>query len=79
MMNSNRQGDQAESLRRRTRQNKIREERSINVYSLPPRSEVHKKRKKVMLKYPMVRLLLVLFILIVLIAVFISIQIGSNV
>ncbi|WP_158735302.1 hypothetical protein [Alteribacillus sp. YIM 98480] len=79
MTNSSRQGDQAESLRKRTHQNKISEDRSIDVNSLPPRSEAHKKRKKVMLKYPMIRFLLILFILIVLIAVFVSIQIGSNV
>ncbi|MFB4163456.1 hypothetical protein ACE1TI_06345 [Alteribacillus sp. JSM 102045] len=73
-MNSNRQGDQAENLRRRAQRKKLNRNSSIDVTSLPPRKEVHKK--KVRMNFPMARLLLLLFIFIVLIAAAVFFLIG---
>lgn len=55
--------DQAERLRQKIE--KVNHPSAEN-FSLPPRSEVHrnkKKRTKVKLKYPLIRLLVLLFIL----------------
>ncbi|GGJ59977.1 peptidase M23 [Anoxybacillus voinovskiensis] len=57
--------DQAEQLRKQM-EGKTEENKEPDVLSLPPRSEVHKtkeKKTKWKIKYPLVRLLLLFFIL----------------
>ncbi|WP_096200992.1 hypothetical protein [Bacillus sp. FJAT-45350] len=63
--------DQAEDLRKQVLQ--VEEEVSANeISSLPPRREVHKKKQtkqtKIKIKFPIVRLLLILFFLVVILA-----------
>lgn len=56
--------DQAERLRQRIE--KVPEMNSEDMGSLPPRSDLHRKRKKktkVKVKYPLIRLLVLFFIL----------------
>jgi LysM repeat protein len=60
--------DQAQLLRNRMNTNTEEENSSIDMLELPPRSRVHKvkdekKKTKVKLKYPMVRFLALLFVL----------------
>ncbi len=62
--------DQAGELRKQMEQVENVEE--INLSSLPPRSEYHKvkksKKRKFRIRFPLVRLFLILFLLIVILA-----------
>ncbi|OLO42611.1 hypothetical protein BTR23_00940 [Alkalihalophilus pseudofirmus] len=62
--------DQAGELRKQMEQVENAEE--INLSSLPPRSEFHKvkknKKRKFRIRFPLVRLFLILFLLIVILA-----------
>ncbi|MBB5323446.1 LysM repeat protein [Anoxybacillus tepidamans] len=60
--------DRAEQLRKQIEDRKQKKETEIDVLSLPPRSEVHKekqtkKKTKWKIKYPLIRLLALFFIL----------------
>ncbi|WP_100407172.1 hypothetical protein [Bacillus solitudinis] len=63
--------DQARSLRKQMKQ--FKKEESIKKVSLPPRGEYHRnrrsKRMKVKITFPVIRLLLMLFLLLVILAV----------
>lgn len=69
--------DQAEKLRRRIERKDFTEGRVVERVQLPPRNSVHKKKKKTnkwKLKYPIIRILVVFFILlpIIILSIYLS-------